>query len=69
MSSIGLNAPRLTGGTLCYLAEVLGAILLILGHRAGLYLAAVATIILFGFLISGAWLLIVGIHKDQIKRD
>lgn len=69
MSSIGLNAPRLAGGTLCYLAEVLGAILLILGHGAGLYIAAVASIVLFGFLISGAWLLIVGIHEDQMKRE
>jgi len=69
MSSIGLNAPRLAGGTLCYLAEVLGAILLILGHGSGLYIAAVASIVLFGFLISGAWLLIVGIHEDQLKRE
>ena len=69
MSSIGLNAPRLAGGTLCYLAEVLGAILLILGLGTGLYIAAVASIVLFGFLISGAWPLIVGIHEDQMKRE
>ena len=68
MSSIGLNWPRLAGGTICYLAEVIGAILLILGHSAGLYIAAIATIVLFGFLISGAWLLIIGIHEDQAKR-
>ena len=68
MSSIGLNAPRLAGGTLCYLVEVLAAILLILGHGEGLYFAAFATVVLFGFLISGAWLLIVGIHEDQAKR-
>jgi hypothetical protein len=65
MSSIGLNAPRLAGGTLCYLGEVLGAILLIFGYREGLYVAAIASVILFGFLISGAWLLIVGIHETQ----
>ena len=68
MSSIGLSAPRLAGGTLCYLAEVVGAILLVLGERAGLYVAAVASIVLFGFLISGAWLLMVGIHADPAKR-
>ena len=67
MSSIGLNAPRLGGGTLCYLAEVVGALLLVLGYGAGLYIAAVATIVLFAFLISGAWLLIVGIYEDQTK--
>jgi hypothetical protein len=68
MSSIGLTAPRLAGGTLCYVAEVIGAIFLILGQSAGLYIAAVATIVLFGFLISGAWLLIIGIYEDQPKR-
>jgi hypothetical protein len=67
MSSIGLNAPRLGGGTVCYLAEVVGALLLVLGYGAGLYVAAVATIVLFAFLISGAWLLIVGIYEDQTK--
>jgi hypothetical protein len=67
MSSIGLNAPRLGGGTVCYLAEVVGALLLVLGYGAGLYIAAVATIVLFAFLISGAWLLIVGIYEDQTK--
>ena len=68
MSSIGLNAPRLAGGTICHLAEVTGAIFLILGHGAGLYIVAIATIILFAFLISGAWLIIIGIYEDQAKR-
>jgi len=67
MSSIGLNLPRLGGGTLCYLAEVVGAALLILGYEAGFYVAAVATIVLFAFLISGAWLLIIGVYEDQTK--
>ena len=67
MSSIGLNLPRLGGGTLCYLAEVVGAVLLILGYEAGFYVAAVATIVLFAFLISGAWLLIIGVYEDQTK--
>lgn len=67
MSSIGLNIPRLAGGTMCYVAEIIGAILLIFGHGAGLYIAAIATIVLFGFLISGAWLLIIGIYEDQAE--
>jgi len=65
MSSIGLNVPRLAGGTLCYLAEVLAAICLMLGQTAGLYIAATASIILFVFLISGAWLLIIGAYEGQ----
>jgi hypothetical protein len=69
MSSIGLNAPRLAGGTICYLVEVIGAIFLILGYSSpGLYIAAIAIIVLFAFLISGAWLLMIGIYEDRTKR-
>lgn len=67
MSSIGLNAPRLAGGTICYLAEVIGAIFLILGYTSGLYIVAIAIIVLFAFLISGAWLLMIGIFEDRPK--
>src|SRR5579872_6629736 len=67
MSSIGLNMPRLAGGTICYLAEVISAIFLILGYSSGLYIAAIAVIALFGFLISGAWLLMIGIYEDRAK--
>ncbi len=63
-SSIGLTVPRLAGGTICHLAEVVGAIFLILGYAAGLYITAIATMVLFAFLISGAWLLIIGIYEE-----
>jgi hypothetical protein len=68
MSFIGLNAPRLAGGTICYLAEVIGAIFLILGYNLGLYIAAIGMIVLFAFLISGAWLLMVGIYEELAKK-
>jgi hypothetical protein len=64
-SSIGLTAPRLTGGTACYVAEVVGAVFLILGNATGLEIAAIGIIVLFGFLISGAWLLMIGIYEDS----
>jgi hypothetical protein len=67
MSSIGLTTPRLAGGTVCYLAEVMSSILLILGYSSGLYIAAIAIIVLFAFLISGAWLLMIGIYEDRAK--
>jgi hypothetical protein len=44
VSFIGLNAPRLGGGTLCYFAEVIAAVFLILGYAAGLYIAAIGTV-------------------------
>jgi hypothetical protein len=67
MSYIGLNAPRLAGGTICYVAEVAGAILLLLGFNAGFYVAALGIIVLFAFLISGAWLLMIGIFQERTK--
>lgn len=66
-SSIGLTAPRLAGGTACYLAEIAGAVFLMLGNSAGLDIAAVAIIVLFGFLISGAWLLMIGIYQEGAR--
>jgi len=60
--------PRLGGGTICYLAEVIGGMLLILGYSLGLYVAAVGIVVLFAFLISGAWLLMVGIYEDRVKK-
>ena len=68
MSMVGLNLPRLGGGTLCYVAEVIGAILLIIGNKFGFYLAAIGVIVLFAFLISGAWLLMIGIYEDRNKK-
>src|ERR1700678_3822667 len=35
MSYIGLNIPRLAGGTICYIAEVISAVFLILGYSSG----------------------------------
>lgn len=69
MSSIGLNAARLAGGTACYLAELVAAILLILGYSAGLHVAAIAAVVLIAFLISGAWLLMVGIYEEQARTN
>jgi hypothetical protein len=64
-SAIGLTRPSLAGGTICYLAEIAGAALLILGRDEGFFVAAIATIVLFGFLISGAWLLIIGVYEER----
>jgi hypothetical protein len=67
MSSVGLNLPRLAGGTICYLAQVISAIFLIIGNSSGLFIASIAVIVLFAFLISGAWLLMIGIFEDRSK--
>jgi hypothetical protein len=46
-----------------------GAVLLITGHVAGVYVAAVAMVVLLAFMISGAWLLIVGVSTPPPLKD
>ena len=63
-SSVGLSIGRFIAGTSCYVAQIIGSVLLIAGHATGLYLASVAMVLSFAF-ISAAWLLITGIHENQ----
>jgi hypothetical protein len=56
---------RTLGGSGCYLAQAVGAIVLIAGSITGLYIAAVAIVVNFFYLISGAWLLLVGVTQDR----
>jgi hypothetical protein len=64
-SSVGLSIGRFILGTGCYGAQIIGSVLLISGHVAGLYLASAAMVLSFAFFISAAWLLITGVHPDQ----
>jgi hypothetical protein len=65
-SSVGLSINRFIMGTSCYVAQIIGALLLISGHVAGLYMASAAMVLSFAFFISGAWLLITGIQENQV---
>jgi len=67
-SSVGLSIGRFIAGTTCYVAQIIGSVLLISGYVAGLYVASVAVVLLFAFFISGAWLLLVGVYDSQIKQ-
>jgi hypothetical protein len=67
-SSVGLKLNRVVSSTACYAAEIAGAIVLSLGYVAGLYVAAVAMVIMLTYMISGAWLLIVGASDYQPRR-
>jgi hypothetical protein len=60
-----LRPGRLVVGVACYVAEIVGAAVLILGYVAGLYVAAIGLIVSFAVLISGAWLLLVAVQKDR----
>ena len=48
-----------------YLIQVVGAALLVADHRAGLYVAAVALVASLAFMITAAWLLVVGVMKHE----
>ncbi len=67
-SSVGLSFTRLVSGTSCYVAEVSGAVALAMGYAAGLYVAAVAMVVMLAFTISGAWLPVVGVSDHQSER-
>jgi hypothetical protein len=64
-SSVGLRSRRLVGGTTLHIVEIAGAALLFSGYIAGLYLAAISMIALLAFMISGAWLLIMGVSEQR----
>lgn len=68
-SKAGLRSTRLFTGTLLYVVQIVGAVLLILGHIEGLYLAAITMIVLLAWGISGAWLLVVGVQHEKADRS
>jgi hypothetical protein len=64
-STSELRPDRLAAGVACYVGEVVGAVVLILGFVGGLYVAAISLIISFALLISGSWLLLVAVQSDR----
>jgi hypothetical protein len=65
-SRYALGLVRIAGGSACYLGQIVGSSMLYLGSRAGIYIAAIALIVNFYFLVSGSWLLIVGtLHSSN----
>src|SRR5580700_2159602 len=59
-SLYALSLFRMIGGSVCYLGQIIGSLMLHLGSRAGIYIGAIALIVNFYFLVSGSWLLILG---------
>lgn len=56
---------RLAIGSILYVAEVAGALVLASGFIAGLYVAAAAMLLNVAFMISAAWLLVVGVYSNR----
>jgi hypothetical protein len=58
--SSGLRLSRIVGGSLVHLTEMTGAALLFFGYLPGLYIAAVAIVTNTCYMITAAWLLVIG---------
>lgn len=56
----GLRLSRIAGGGLIHLTEMIGAALFYFGHMFGLYIAAIAIVTNTCYMITAAWLLVVG---------
>jgi hypothetical protein len=56
-----LLGRRVVAIAVLYVGQLVGAALLVADHVAGLYVAAVALVGGLAFMISGAWLLVVGV--------
>src|SRR5262245_41647408 len=67
-SRYALSPFRIVGGSICYLGQILGALLLVVGVGSGINVAALALVANFAFLISGSWLLIVGTFPRSDRR-
>ena len=63
--SHGLRITRIVGGSLVHLAEMVGAALFLSGYLPGLYIVAVAMVTNTCYMITAAWLLIVGVFDQS----
>jgi hypothetical protein len=63
--SDGLRRSRIVGGSLVHGVEMIGAALFFLGHLAGLYIAAVAIVVNTCYMITAAWLLVIGVVDEK----
>lgn len=62
------SKQRLATGSCLYAAELAGALVLVLGSIVGLYIAAVAMLLNVAFMISAAWLLVVGVYTARMEN-
>jgi hypothetical protein len=61
----GLGLSRIVGGSIVHLAEMIGAALLFFGHPVGLYIAATAIVTNTCYMITAAWLLVMGVFEPK----
>ena len=64
-----LRARRVVVIAVLYLTQMVGAALLAADHVAGLYVASVALVAALAFMITAAWLLVVGATMREPKSQ
>ncbi len=63
--SDGLRVSRIVGGSLVHLTEMTGAALFFFGHLFGLYVAAAGMVANTCYMITAAWLLVMGVADQE----
>ena len=61
----GLGLSRIVGGSLVHVVEMIGAALFFFGHLFGLYIAAIAIVTNTCYMITAAWLLVMGAFEQR----
>jgi hypothetical protein len=64
--SNGLRLTRILGGSAVHIAEMIGAALFLSGHVIGLYIAAIAIVANTCYMVTAAWLLVVGAFDQEV---
>jgi hypothetical protein len=59
---------RTLGSFACLVLEQIGALILFFGNPAGLYVVGVGMMSSFIFMVTGAWLLLVGVGAQEAAR-
>jgi len=59
---------RTIGSFACLVLEQIGALILFFGNPAGLYLVGLGMMSSFIFMVTGAWLLLVGVGAQEAAR-
>jgi hypothetical protein len=59
---------RTLGSFACLVVEQVGALILFFGNAAGLYVVGVGMMSSFIFMVTGAWLLLVGVGAQEAAR-
>jgi hypothetical protein len=64
-----LKRSRIVGGSLIHLSEMVGATLFIFGQVAGLYIAAISMVVNVCYMITAAWLLVMGVFGQTLDGN